>query len=102
MRVATGRAAVSFGPGRMELREYPVLPPEPDQALIRVSMATICGSDLHAWRGEMATVSGTDAPRRPAGATPRRRPRPAQRAGLRPRRRPHPAPPGRRRFRATR
>ena len=64
MRFTTGRAAVSFGPGRMEIREYPVLPPEPDQALIRVSMATICGSDLHAWRGEMENISGADAPRR--------------------------------------
>ncbi|HET7769539.1 MAG TPA: alcohol dehydrogenase catalytic domain-containing protein, partial [Chloroflexota bacterium] len=52
----TGRAAVSFGPGRMEIREYPVLAPEADQALIRVTMATICGSDLHAWRGEMASI----------------------------------------------
>ena len=52
----TARAAVSFGPGTMEIREYPVLAPEPDQALIRVSMATICGSDLHAWRGETAIV----------------------------------------------
>src|SRR5688572_25009163 len=52
----TARAAVSFGPGRMEIREYPVLAPEPDQALIRVTMATICGSDLHAWRGEMASI----------------------------------------------
>lgn len=26
----TGRAAVAFGPGRMEIREYPVLSPEPD------------------------------------------------------------------------
>ena len=40
----------------MEIREYPVLSPEPEQALIRVTMATICGSDLHAWRGEMASI----------------------------------------------
>jgi L-iditol 2-dehydrogenase len=52
-RPATGRAAVAYGPGRMEIREYPVLAPEPEQALVRVTMATICGSDLHTWRGEM-------------------------------------------------
>jgi threonine dehydrogenase-like Zn-dependent dehydrogenase len=40
----------------MEVREYPVLPPEPEQALIKVTMATICGSDLHTWRGEMASI----------------------------------------------
>ena len=56
MTARTARAAISFGPGKMEIREYPVLSPESDQALIRVTMATICGSDLHAWRGEMAIV----------------------------------------------
>ena len=66
----TARAAVSFGPGRMEIREYPVLPPEADQALIRVTMATICGSDLHAWRGEMASI----VPQKPGQAAPTPKP----------------------------
>ncbi len=49
-----GRVAVSFEPGRpMEIREYPVRPPEPEEILIKVTAATICGSDLHMWRGEM-------------------------------------------------
>ena len=62
MRFTTGRAAVSFGPGRMEIREYPVLPPEPDQALIRVSMATICGSDLHALKhAELMVANSIEA-----------------------------------------
>ncbi|MBT5535257.1 alcohol dehydrogenase catalytic domain-containing protein, partial [Candidatus Poribacteria bacterium] len=44
-------------PGRpMELASVPVPTPEPDHALVRVTLATICGSDLH-------TVSGRrDAP----------------------------------------
>jgi threonine dehydrogenase-like Zn-dependent dehydrogenase len=53
----TGRAAVSLGPGiPIEIREYPVLPPQPDQIVVRVTMASVCGSDLHMWRGEMPNL----------------------------------------------
>ena len=49
-----GRIAVGFGQGTpMEVREYPVRPPGPGEILIKVTAATICGSDLHMWRGEM-------------------------------------------------
>jgi len=49
-----GRAAVTIASdGRMEVRDFEVRPPGPDQILIRVRMATICGSDLHMWRGEV-------------------------------------------------
>lgn len=55
----TGRAAVSYGPGRpLEIREYPVAPPAPDQILVRVRMAGICGSDLHIWRGSLPSLGG--------------------------------------------
>jgi L-iditol 2-dehydrogenase len=73
----TGRAAVAFGPGPMEIREYPVLAPAPDQMLIRVSMATICGSDLHTWRGEMASIT----PSTPGAPNPAPKPRTASVAG---------------------
>jgi D-arabinose 1-dehydrogenase-like Zn-dependent alcohol dehydrogenase len=36
-----------------EIKEYPVPDPEPGAILIKVSMATICGSDLHMWRGDL-------------------------------------------------
>ena len=53
----TGRAVVSLGPGvPMQIREYPVLPPGPDQVVVRVTMASVCGSDLHMWRGEMPNL----------------------------------------------
>jgi L-iditol 2-dehydrogenase len=54
MVATTGRAAVTRadGPG-MELRELPLHEPGPGEALVRVSLATICGSDLHMWRGEV-------------------------------------------------
>ena len=49
-----GRVALLFDPGQpMEVREYPVRPPEPDEILVKITSATICGSDLHMWRGEM-------------------------------------------------
>jgi len=50
---ATGRAAVFRGPGQpFEIRELPLPEVEPDAVLIRVSIANICGSDLHFWRGD--------------------------------------------------
>jgi threonine dehydrogenase-like Zn-dependent dehydrogenase len=50
---ATGRAALFFGPGKpLELVELPVPSPEPGAAVVRVTRANICGSDLHIWRGD--------------------------------------------------
>lgn len=49
-----GRAAVYRGRGYpMEIQEYPVPDPEPGAILVKVSRATICGSDLHMWRGDL-------------------------------------------------
>ncbi len=49
-----GRAAIYHGPEQpFELREFPLPPVEPDAILVKVSMAGICGSDLHIWRGEI-------------------------------------------------
>jgi threonine dehydrogenase-like Zn-dependent dehydrogenase len=51
--VSRGKAAVFHGPGRpFELREIPIPELEPEAVLIRVSLANICGSDLHFWRGD--------------------------------------------------
>ena len=49
-----GRAAVTLvnAPG-MELTEYEVPDPGPEEILVRVTQASICGSDLHMWRGEV-------------------------------------------------
>ncbi len=50
---ATAKAAVFFGPGKpFEIREVPIPEVEPEGVLIRVSIANICGSDLHFWRGD--------------------------------------------------
>jgi threonine dehydrogenase-like Zn-dependent dehydrogenase len=50
---ATGKAAVFHGPGKpFELREIPIPEVEPEGILVRVTLANICGSDLHFWRGD--------------------------------------------------
>ena len=52
-----GRAAIAKGGGEpMQIREYPVYDPQPDQIVVRITMASICGSDLHIWRGEMPSL----------------------------------------------
>ena len=49
----TGRAALFYGPGKpMDVVELPVPDPEPGAAVVRVTRANICGSDLHIWRGD--------------------------------------------------
>src|SRR3970282_348255 len=50
---ATGKAAVFHGPGKpFELTLLPLPEVEPRAVLIRVSVANICGSALHFWRGD--------------------------------------------------
>jgi D-arabinose 1-dehydrogenase-like Zn-dependent alcohol dehydrogenase len=48
-----GRAAAFYGAGQpMQLKEYTVCDPEPGGLVVKMTMANICGSDLHQWRGE--------------------------------------------------
>jgi threonine dehydrogenase-like Zn-dependent dehydrogenase len=48
-----GKAAVFFGPGKpFEILELTLADLEPEAVLIRVSLANVCGSDLHFWRGD--------------------------------------------------
>ncbi len=48
-----GRLAVFRGPRQpFDIREYPLPEVEPDAALIKVTAANVCGSDLHTWRGD--------------------------------------------------
>jgi D-arabinose 1-dehydrogenase-like Zn-dependent alcohol dehydrogenase len=50
---AQGRAALFYGPGKsFELKQYTVPDPEPGALVMRISVANVCGSDLHQWRGE--------------------------------------------------
>src|SRR5205823_6811432 len=62
---ANGRAALFFGFGQpFQIKEYPVPEPEPGAALVRITLANVCGSDLHAWRGDVDYVKrGRAVPR---------------------------------------
>ncbi len=48
-----GKAMVNFGTGiPWEMREYPVPDPEPDAVVTKITMSSICGSDLHIYKGD--------------------------------------------------
>lgn len=59
----TGIVAVFRGARKpFELREFPVPSPGPGCILVRIRLANICGSDLHAWRGEYDISRGQTEP----------------------------------------
>jgi D-arabinose 1-dehydrogenase-like Zn-dependent alcohol dehydrogenase len=48
-----GRLAAWLGRDKgFEIREYPVPDPAPGAVLIRISLANVCGSDMHYWKGD--------------------------------------------------
>jgi L-iditol 2-dehydrogenase len=55
----TSLAAVMEGPGRIELREFPVPDPEPGAVVIAMHLSGICGTDKHTFRGESKQYAGT-------------------------------------------
>ena len=61
------RAAVFEGKGRIKLRE--VTRPEPGigEALIRVTLTTICGTDVHILKGEYPVAKGLTVGHEPVG-----------------------------------
>jgi alcohol dehydrogenase len=63
----TMRAAVFEGRDRIGIREVPRPRPGPGQALIRVTMTSICGTDLHILKGEYPARYGLILGREPVG-----------------------------------
>ncbi|HEX3511889.1 MAG TPA: zinc-binding dehydrogenase [Solirubrobacteraceae bacterium] len=59
----TGRAAVleEFG-AKMEVKEYPVPSAEPGALVVEIDVATVCGSDLHIWKGELGATYSVPMP----------------------------------------
>ncbi|MBI2820068.1 MAG: zinc-binding dehydrogenase [Acidobacteria bacterium] len=48
------RAAVLKAPKeRVEIREIALLPPEPGAIVVKVEAATVCGTDVHIWQGDL-------------------------------------------------
>jgi threonine dehydrogenase-like Zn-dependent dehydrogenase len=57
----TVKAAVMVAPGRMEVQELPYPEPlEPGAAVVKMEMSGICGTDKHAFKGEVTLYGGTE------------------------------------------
>jgi threonine dehydrogenase-like Zn-dependent dehydrogenase len=56
--MATMRAAVFQGKGKISMREVPRPVPGVGEALVRVTLTTICGTDVHILRGEHPVREG--------------------------------------------
>jgi len=63
----TMKALVFRGPNRIGIEEVPIPKPGPGEAVIRVTLTTICGTDLHILRGEYPVKPGLIIGHEPVG-----------------------------------
>jgi threonine dehydrogenase-like Zn-dependent dehydrogenase len=61
------RAAVFRKPGQIALEERPIPRVGPNDALVRVTLTTICGTDVHILKGEYAVEPGRIVGHEPVG-----------------------------------
>ncbi|MFT3821440.1 MAG: NAD(P)-dependent alcohol dehydrogenase [Rubrivivax sp.] len=61
------KAAVFVEPGRIELTDKPVPDVGPNDALLRVTLTTICGTDVHILKGEYPVARGLTVGHEPVG-----------------------------------
>ncbi|HMM46320.1 MAG TPA: alcohol dehydrogenase catalytic domain-containing protein [Candidatus Macondimonas sp.] len=61
------KAAVFVAPGRIELGEKPIPAVGADDALIRITTTTICGTDVHILKGEYPAAPGLTVGHEPVG-----------------------------------
>src|SRR5688500_9805719 len=66
-RTGTMRALVFRAPGDIAIQEVPKPKAGPGQALVRVTLTTICGTDVHIMRGEYPVKSGLVIGHEPVG-----------------------------------
>ena len=64
---ATMRAAVFHGPGDIRVDEVPRPTAGPGEAVVRVTLTTICGTDVHILKGEYPVAPGTIVGHEPVG-----------------------------------
>ncbi len=64
---ATMRALVFRGPNQIAIEQVPIPRPGPGEAVIRVTLTTICGTDLHILRGEYPVQPGLVIGHEPVG-----------------------------------
>jgi threonine dehydrogenase-like Zn-dependent dehydrogenase len=63
----TMKAAVFVEKGRIELREKPIPDVGPNDALLRITTTTICGTDVHILKGEYPVAPGLTVGHEPVG-----------------------------------
>src|SRR5579863_9865030 len=63
----TMRALVFHGPNQISIERVPVPKPGPGEAVIRVTLTTICGTDLHILNGEYPVRAGLVIGHEPVG-----------------------------------
>ncbi|HQP65901.1 MAG TPA: NAD(P)-dependent alcohol dehydrogenase [Quisquiliibacterium sp.] len=63
----TMKAAVFVEPGRIELAEKPIPDVGPNDALVRITTTTICGTDVHILKGEYPVAKGLTVGHEPVG-----------------------------------
>ncbi len=61
------RAAVFVEPGRIELQDKPIPEIGPNDALLRITTTTICGTDVHILKGEYPVAPGLTVGHEPVG-----------------------------------
>lgn len=61
------KAAVFVEPGRIEIDDKPIPDIGPDDALVRVTTTTICGTDVHILKGEYPVERGLTVGHEPVG-----------------------------------
>ncbi len=61
------KAAVFVEPGRIELADKPVPDVGPNDALVRITLTTICGTDVHILKGEYPVAKGLTVGHEPVG-----------------------------------
>ena len=61
-----GRAMVHFGIGiPWEMKEYPIPTPEPGAIVTKITMSSICGSDVHEYKGDFGGPQNTKQKAKP-------------------------------------
>lgn len=61
------KAAVLVEPGRIELADKPIPDVGPNDALVRITTTTICGTDVHILKGEYPVAKGLTVGHEPVG-----------------------------------
>lgn len=65
--MSTMKATVFVAPGKIEVQEKPIPEVGPNDALIKITTTTICGTDIHIFKGEYPVEKGLTIGHEPVG-----------------------------------